>query len=135
MGIPIPEKADEEMNEEEDNFVGHRKIKLHSPASSLSEEEEASDTIVFTKENHVIKPKTKNGKSLKRPAPISVDELLELTNQESIVEMDEEQLKLAECLEALQDLDPINPESPKSQQIQSDQSLSGEKVFEKGSQG
>lgn len=53
LGIPLPEpdpveEAKEDANEE--RFVGMRKIKLASPASSQISEEE-SDVIVFTKDD------------------------------------------------------------------------------------
>jgi hypothetical protein len=35
-------------------------------------------------------PKTKSGKSLKRPPPTTIEELLQITNQESIVAQEEE---------------------------------------------
>lgn len=53
LGISIPEPIpQEEVKEEaaEERFVGMRKIKLASPASSEVSEEEA-DVIVFTKDN------------------------------------------------------------------------------------
>lgn len=97
LGIPLPEPVVEETKDEE-NFVGHRKIKLASPASSESEGEEAEpDVVVFTK-NHgdgTIKLKSKSGKSLKRQSTTTIEDLLMIANQESIVD-DDQQPKLNE---------------------------------------
>lgn len=66
-------------------FVGMRKIKLASPASDEPSEEDAFDLIVFEKdENEKIKLKTKS-KQLKRPPPTTIEELLQITNNDSIV--------------------------------------------------
>lgn len=76
LGIAQPEPITELKEETEpEHFVGHRKIKLASPASSEAEEEE-HDVIVFTKENQEIKPMSKSGKSLKRPSTTTIEELM-----------------------------------------------------------
>jgi hypothetical protein len=62
LDIPIPEPAVEpEESKEEDNFIGKRKIKLASPASVESSEEESPDIVVFTKneDDQLVKHKPK----------------------------------------------------------------------------
>jgi hypothetical protein len=62
-----------------------RKIKLASPASDEPSEEEEPDLVVFEKDdNEKIKLKPKS-KQLKRPPPTTIEELLQIANNDSIV--------------------------------------------------
>lgn len=92
LNIPIPEPvAAIEEPKEEENFVGMRKIKLASPASVEPSEEEEPEVVVFAKDENdkllKLKPKSKQ---LKRPSPTTIEELLQITNNDSIVAQDED---------------------------------------------